>query len=314
MFFKNKNVLVAGGTGLIGRYLSKLLDEQGASVRIASIDDRSRVPSQIKDFQQVDLTEFENCRTVCQDMDYVFNLLCVKGSPQTVKEHPWTMMLPMTLFNTYLFDAIVKQKIKGFLYTSSIGVYYPAPVYHEDDTEKTPAPRVDYAGRTKLYGEWCAEAIIKEFGSNITIVRPANTYGPYDDFDSEKSMVVPSLIKKMLTQDTIVDIGDGAPVRDFIHAEDVARGMLLVTEKSPGRPVNLGSGKGVTIRSLLETILSFVDKKPEIVWDDNRFKGDEVRLMDISRARSLGFEPRISLEQGIKETMEWYKTKIAPKE
>ncbi len=306
MFFKNKNVLIAGGTGMVGIQLAKLLDEQDANLRIASMDDKSRAHPKA-DFHKVDLTDYDNCLKVCRDMDYVFNLLCAKGSPDTVKKYPATLMRPMILFNTNLFDAAREAKVGGFLYTSSVGVYYPASIYHEDDTECTPPPPVDFAGRAKLFSEWYATALRNEHDWNITIVRPANIYGPYDNFDSVNAMVVPSLIKRALTENPLTVWGDGSPIRDFIHAKDVARGMLFMAEKKPNKPVNLGSGVGVSIRELVETIAFNIEPAPKVVWDTSKPNGDAQRILDTSRAQRLGFGPIISLRQGIRETIEWYK-------
>ncbi len=306
MFFKNKNVLIAGGTGMVGTQLSRLLDEQGANLRIASMDDKSRAHPRA-DFHKVDLTNYENCLAVCKDMDYVFNLLCAKGSPDTVKKYPATITSPMIRFNINLIDAAFRSKASGFLYTSSIGVYYPAAIYHEDDTEHTPAPPADFAGRAKLSGEWYAINMKTEHNWDVTIVRPANIYGPYDNFDSLNAMVVPSLIKRALTENPMTVWGDGSSIRDFIHAEDVARGMLYMAEKKPNRPVNLGSGIGVSIRELVETIASNIEPAPKVIWDTSKPSGDAQRILDTSRAEGLGFLPEISLHQGIAETLEWYK-------
>ena len=305
MFFKDKNVLIAGGTGMVGIQLCKLLDAKGAHLRIASMDDESRSHPKA-DFHQTDLTNYDNCLKVCKDMDYVFNLLCAKGSPEIVKNYPASIMRPMVLFNTHLFDAAREAKVAGFLYTSSVGVYYPAPVLNEDDTEHTPPPPAYFAGRTKLFGEWYANALRREHNWNVTIIRPANIYGPYDNFDSENAMVVPSLIKRALTENPMTVWGDGSTIRDFIHVQDIARGMLLIAEKNPSQPVNLGSGIGISIKSLVETIVENVPNKPRIEWGTSKFGGDPQRILDISRARSLGFEPQITLEQGIKDTIEWY--------
>ena len=97
-------------------------------------------------------------------------------------------------------------------------------------------------------------------------------------------------------------------VRDFIHARDVARGMMLAMEKLPEKPVNLGSGNGVSIKQIVDIIVKNLDKKPNVFWDTSKPSGDKKRLMDISRARSMGFTPEISIEDGICETIEWYKS------
>ena len=139
-------------------------------------------------------------------------------------------------------------------------------------------------------------------------MRPANVYGTYDNFDPKNAMVIPSLIKRAMDgENPFVVWGDGSPIRDFIHAKDVARGMMTVFEKSIRQPVNLGSGVGVNIKEIIEIIVQNLETNPEIVWDISEPAGDKKRLMDMSRARYFGFEPEISIEEGIKAVMEWYK-------
>ena len=123
-------------------------------------------------------------------------------------------------------------------------------------------------------------------------------------------MVVPSLIKKILSGEEQISLwGDGSNVRDFTHCRDVAKGMMLVMEKSPGatNPINLGSGGGCSIKELVEVILQNVDKEPRVIWDWTKPSGDKIRVMNVDRAKSLGYNPSISLEQGIKETIDWYR-------
>ena len=300
--FKDKNVLVAGGLGLIGNQLVKLLTSSGAIVKIADkkIDD------------DMDLTNYDNCLEACYDMDYVFNLLCIKGSPKAMKERPASHLVPMLMFNTNLMEAARACKVQRYLYTSSVGVYHPTDVLIEDDVWKTfPSVHDWYAGWTKRIGELQAQAYQIQYGWNeISIVRPTNTYGPYDDFDSDGATAVPSLIRKFLSgKSSVVIWGDGSNVRDFMYSEDVARGMMLVMKKSPGPeyPVNLGSGKRHSIKDLVNIILSNIDEKPKLIWDTSEVTGDSVRVMDVSRAKSLGFEQTISLEEGIRKTIDWYR-------
>ena len=140
--------------------------------------------------------------------------------------------------------------------------------------------------------------------SNVSIVRPANVYGEYDNFDPESSMVVPSLIRKAYENDVLSVWGDGSAVRDFIYAEDVARGMLHMVENQITEPVNLGSGTGITIKELAETVGDTLGK--EIVWDIDKPIGDKIRIFDTKRAESHGFKPKVSLKDGIKNTIEWF--------
>lgn len=306
--FKGKQVLVAGGTGLIGIPLVKMLVDQGARVRIVSLDDPVRAHP-AAEFLRLDLRSPENCRQACAGMQYVFNLLCVKGSPAVTTTRPASFFVPMLLFNTNLMDAAYQCGAEGYLFASSIAVYAPAEIFFEDDVWKTfPSPNDRFAGWAKRMGELQAEAFKTEYNwNNITIVRPANVYGPHDNFDSVNAMVVPSLIKRAVTgENPMVVWGDGSAERDFIHASDVARGILMAVEKAPGAVLNLGSGTGLSIKQLVEVIVGQSPIRPEIVWDTSRPLGDRKRIMDVSRARAIGFEVAITIESGVTEVTKWY--------
>ena len=306
-------IVLTGGTGLIGRPLVKMLIDAGAFVRVVSLDDPSRVDPRAE-FVQADLTKFDNCADVCKGMDMVFHLAGIKGSPKMTKEKPASFFVPTILFNTNMMEAARLAGVQWFLYTSTIGVYTPAEIFHEDDVWKSfPSENDKFAGWAKRMGELQAEAYGIEHGLHtISIVRPANVYGPYDNFDPANAMVIPALISRALGGENPFSVwGDGSPVRDFIFSEDVARGMMLVVEKGETRPVNLGSGVGCTIKEIVDMVVKNMDIKPEIVWDTSKPAGDKKRLMDIDRARALGFSPIVSLEEGIKQTILWYKEHAA---
>lgn len=313
-FYRNKKILVTGGTGLIGRPLVEMLVEKGAKVLIVSLDDPSRAPIGVK-FVRADLREFSNCMDVCRDKDIVFHLAGIKGSPALNQKQPASFFVPTIMFNTNMMEAARRQKVSRFLYTSTVGVYEPAEVFHEDTVWKTfPSENDRFAGWAKRMGELQAEAYRIEYGwDKISIVRPANTYGPFDNFDPNTAMVIPALINRaMAGENPLIVWGDGTPIRDFIYSKDVAEGMMLAVEKGATLPVNLGSGTGVTIRDLAETIAEIIAKHIpggpiSIRWDKTKPSGDAKRLMDITRAKKLlGFKPKYSLEKGIVETIEWY--------
>jgi len=307
--FRNKNVLVTGGTGLIGRPLVEMLQAEGAKVRVASLDAPERAPPGT-DFHRTDLTVLENCLDVCRDMDQVFHLAGIKGSPAMTHTRPASFFFPTVSFNTNMMEAARRRKVDRYLFTSTVGVYAPAEVMREDDVWQTfPSPNDRFAGWAKRLGELQAEAYALEYGwDRIGIVRPPNVYGPYDNFDPEGGMVVPSLIRRAVEGERPLTVwGDGSPVRDFIHARDVAAGMLLVMERGLGKPVNLGSGTGVSIRRLVEVVVGALGEECDIVWDTTKPAGDKMRVLDTSRAQSFGFRPSVSLEEGIAETMAWYR-------
>ena len=246
--FKNQKVLVTGGAGMIGRQLVNLLLEKGADVTVADINEPTGLPEEIK-FVKANLLYFDQCQSICQDQDYVFNLVGIKCSPKVTLEQPADIMGPMMQFNTNMLEAAMKANVKWYLYTSTVGVYTPAEIFYEDDVwNGSPSPNDWYGGWAKRMGELQCEAYEKQYGEGkCSIVRPANVYGPYDNFDLKNAMVVPSLIRKAYENDILEVWGDGSPIRDFIHAKDVARGMMFAVENKITKPINLGSGNEVTI-------------------------------------------------------------------
>ena len=302
--FNNKKVLVTGGSGMIGRQLVKLLQSENADVYVADLNEPLNMDNIT--FKRVDLTDYESCCYVCSGMDYVFNLVGIKCSPKVIQERPADIMTPMLQFNTNMMGAAMENNVEWYLYTSTVGVYGEAEIFKEENVWKTfPSKHDWFGGWAKRMGELQAEAYsIQNKKSNVSIVRPANVYGPYDNFDTDNAMVIPSLIRKAHENEFLSVWGDGSPVRDFIYSEDVARGMLHMVKNKITEPVNLGSGTGVTIKELATTIASELGR--EIKWDTDKPMGDKVRLFDTSRAESYGFNPSVSLKDGISKTVRWF--------
>lgn len=305
---KNKNVLVTGGTGLIGQPLVKMLLEKEANVRIVSLDNPSLSPPQCE-FMQLDLTSIENCMMACKDMDVVFNLIGVKTSPHIIQKQPANVFVPFLMFNTNMLEASRVNKVEWFLYTSTVGVYPQLEIMKEDDVwTGFPSKNDWYGGWAKRMGELQIETYRKQYGlSNYSTVRPANCWGQFDNF-TESGMIVPSLIKRLVNKDEIVINGDGSAIRDFIYSKECARGMIYIVENQISEPLNLGSGVGITIKSLVDKLLDCVDYVPNIRWDLNKPSGDRIRILDMTKAKSYGFIPQEPLNKNdILETMNWYK-------
>lgn len=307
--FKGKYVLVAGGSGLIGTQLVNLLIQEGAHVRVASLDSKLNAhPHAV--FWQIDLMDSRNCQMVCQGMDYVFNLLCVKGSPETAANYPATLYDANLLLDHLMLRASRLARVKGYLLASSLAVYPPQEIMSEESLWKGyPSSRDWYAGWAKRMGEVQVDAYRKQYGDEMTIsvVRPANVYGPFDDFESEGATVVASLIRKIVNGMNPLEVwGDGSQERDFIHSLDAARGMLFVAKSGIQEPVNLCTGHPVIIRELVNIIIDCVPNKPDVYWDASKPSGDKRRILDDKKIKSLGFRCLTSLEAGISETVKWY--------
>jgi len=220
--WKNKKVLVTGGKGMIGKELVEQLDQLGANVLIA-------------DLPRADMAVYSHCLQACVNQEIVFHLVGVKGSPKMTKEKPADFMLPMLQCDTNMIRAAYECGVKQFLYTSSIAVLNPQtdvyPAWAKQTAEKLiEAMRIQY---TK--------------GTQYCIVRPANVYGRFDNFDNPNAMVVTSLIKKALENKEFEVWGDGSEERDVVNAKDVARGMIMAIEHMPQDPVNLCSNTATQI-------------------------------------------------------------------
>ena len=308
--FYKKSVLVTGGTGLIGIQLVKKLFLEGAKVTVASLEHNPELPNGVRFYKQ-DLRIFKNCLKVTRNIDYVFHLAGIKGSPKMAKENPYTFMLPMLLFNTNMIEASRVNKVKKFLYTSSIGVYNPNTIMKEEDVWKTfPSKNDWYSGWSKRVGELTIQACSEENKKmKISIVRPANVFGPFDNFDKNSAMVIPSLINKFFeSKNKEVEVwGNGMQIRDFIYSEIAADAMIFIMKKNYSEPVNIASGRGYKIKEVVNIINNYFDNKYKIKWKKVKFTGDAKRVMSINKLKKLGFKMKFDLKDSIFKTIDWYK-------
>ena len=307
--FKGKRVLVTGGTGLIGRQVVDILSEVGSRITIISLD-------KIKVNQKArhvfgDLSNFNLCKKITSDVDFVFHLAGIKGSIAVTRAKPASFFVPLMMMNTNLLEACRLNKVKKIVYTSSIGAYSPASVFKEsteDDFEFKTPPMDIYPGWAKRMAELQIRTYQIQYGlENFAIVRPCNVYGPGDNFDPENAMVIPSLMAKIERGDDPVTIwGDGSAIRDFLYSRDAAEGIILALYwGTEGKFVNLGSGKGYSVNQVVEILASFIDFNYK--FDKTKPAGFPKRVMDISLAKKLiNWEPQTLLEQGLKETWNWF--------
>ena len=292
--WKDKKVLVTGHLGLIGKELYEILTELGA--KIYGIDKNYCEKGVNCDNPTCgDLTYKRTCEYYLDYVkpDYVFHLAGIKGNPKMTKERPVDFMGPMLQFDTNMILAAQKYGVKKFLYTSSIAVENP-------QTDRFPA-------HAKKTGEELIHAMRVQYpkGTEYCIVRPANVYGRYDNFENPDAMVITSLISKAIKEESINIWGDGSHIRDFINAKDVAKGMIDTMEQMPFEPVHLCSGYGVTIKQIAE-IISRYSGKPVKYLPVTGLLGDKARVM---RPTHKFIENHITIEDGIKEVIDYVRKK-----
>lgn len=303
--FEGKNVLVTGGTGLIGRQVVDILLNADADVQIASLD-KININSSAKHIYG-DLTDFNFCKTICKDVDYVFHIAgigaSVKASSQKIASH----FVPMLMMNTNMLEASRLNKVKKLVYTSSVGAYANAEEFKESDYKLESKP-MDFAGWAKRMAEGQIYAYKQEYGvENYSAVRPSNVYGPGDNFHPENSLVIPSLMYRIYNkEDPLVVWGNGTAIRDFVYSRDIAEGIIQALQYGTKSGfVNLGSGRPCTIKKLVETLQEVVDFN--YVFDPEKPSGAKKRIMNISLAKkTIKYNPSTELKDGLKKTWEWF--------
>lgn len=295
-FFYGKNIVVTGGSGLIGRKIVSRLIEAGASVRSVSLDE-IQVEDKVE-YVKGDLCDFEFCQRMVKDMDCVFHVAGIKGSIEVTKSKPASFFVPLLMMNTNMLEACRLNKVDRVVYTSSIGAYPSAEIFKEQEGEEEGPPMDMFPGWAKRMAELQVRAYQIQYGlKHYAVVRPCNVYGPGDNFDPANAMVIPTLMRRIFSkEDPVVIWGDGTAIRDFAYSGDVADGVILALyHGTSGRYVNLGSGIGYTIKELVEALQSVVPFRAQ--FDHTKPTGFPRRVMDISLAKHLlGYAPQVSLQ------------------
>ena len=315
--YSDKNILVTGGTGMIGSHLVELLLEKNANVRIVA--HKREIPPELEDkgldVVSGDLTEKKFVEESVKGMDYVFHLAAYTGGLGRTSTHPASTLTPNLIMDGNILECAKNEGIKRFLYASCTCVYpNDEKTLEEEDAWKGNPPEVHASySWSKRMGERQAIAYHKEYGMNIAIVRPSNSYGPRDSDDLETAHALGSLIMKAINKmDPFVIWGDGNPIREYIYARDAAKGMLLAMENyCVGDPINLASGEFVSISELARKILKLTNTSPEIKFDKEKPSGQKRRVLSNKKAEEkIGFVTETSLDTGIEETIKWYKQKL----
>lgn len=318
--FNKSHVLVAGGTGLIGRPLVRMLMDAGAYVRVASLEKSSDLPG--IDHYCCDLTRWEDCCRATKDIDFVFHLASPKGSGSSARSRSAFFYVTNLLINTHLIEAAHKNKVQRFLYASTMHVYNKTNKIRNDDgvivfSEEDATVENNWGGSpyisehcsglwAKRMGELHAKVCAEEYGwDKIAIVRPTTVYGPYDNFDKSSSFLIPDLIRKCFSANGEIHIKNIDYGRDFVYCDDAAAAMLSVMEHyCCGRPVNIGGGRVYTTIEVLKTIMDILGVDYNVLHETSIA---DKSLLDISLLKDqCFFVPKVSLYNGLKETVSWF--------
>ena len=319
-FWKDKKVTVVGGGGFLGSHVVELLANEGSKVKAVvrsqrSLENLHNIKDKISIIQK-SLNSVEDCREVVKNSDVVFNLAARVGGVGYNVKHPARMFFDNAFISSILLEAAHVENVERYELTSTVDVYsnnciIPTPESEgfKDEPEKTSAGY----GWAKRMAERQAIFYNEEYGMNISIVRPAGIYGPRDDFDKERSHVIPSLIMKILEAESSISIwGSGKQKRSFVYVKDVARGILDTTEKyAVAKPLNLGTDIEIEIKDLASLIIKQTGRNLNMEFDLSKPEGYNRKKPDISMAKSkIQWSPKYSLEEGIRETLTWYTESI----
>jgi GDP-L-fucose synthase len=315
--FSGKNVLVTGGAGFVGANLVKRLAELGANVRATLHKKRSVIKDDRIEYVQCDLQKPEDCAKVCQNMDYVFLCAANTSGAAVMEKSPLVHLTPNLIMNALMLEAAYAAGVKKVLFISTNTVYpvtdYPVK---EGDVTNEFFEKYFIVAWMKRFSELMCEMYATRIKAPMqtVIVRPANIYGPFDDFEWETSHVLPALIRRVVERHDPISVwGDGKDIKDFIYIDDVVEGLLLAMEKINGFDViNIASGNQYVLSDLLENMVRLDGyDNANIVYDASKPTMIPKRLIDPSKANALlGFKTKTSIEEGLKKTIEWYRSTL----
>ena len=313
---KGAKVLVAGGTGFIGVNLIQRLLSLDCQIRATLHKRPAVIDSSAIEYVQTDLTSLEECHRVAEGMDYVFMCAASTAGAAVMAKTPLVQITPNVVMNAQMLEAAYQAKVKKLLFISSSAAYPPTgdrPVREEEMFEGDPYEVYYSVGWMKRYGEILCKIYAQKIKNPMptVIVRPSNIYGPYDKFDFGTSHVTAALIRRVVEKQNPFEVwGTGEDIRDLIFIDDFLDGMLQAFEKTEAHTaVNIASGVGYSIKQIIQTLLE-VDgyADADVRFDPSKPTTIPVRLIDTSFAQeSLGFQPQISLREGLRRTIEWYR-------
>ena len=298
----NSKVFVAGHKGLVGSAIIRNLEDKNYE----NVYWVGRETCDLRDRSQVDYY-FEQSKP-----EYVFLAAAKVGGIHANNKYPAEFIHDNLMIQTNVIDAAYRNGVKKLVFLGSSCIYpkmAKQPITEDALMTGPLEPTNDAYATAKIAGIRMCRAYRQQYGFNAISLMPTNLYGPNDNFDLLNSHVLPAMIRKFHEADDKVTLwGDGSAMREFLHVDDLAEACYTCMEKyDEPEPINVGTGEDVTIKELAETVSDIVGNKI-IWWDTSKPNGTPRKVLNVNKLKSLGWEPKISLRDGIQSTYEWYKS------
>jgi len=307
----NSKIYVAGNTGLVGSAIIRMLHKKG-------FDNILSTPHSNWDLRnQEDVNRFFRINKP----DYVFLAAAKVGGIGANSEQPAEFIYDNLMIQTNIIDAAYRNGVKKLLFLGSSCIYPKfanQPITEDQLMTSALEPSNDAYAISKIAGVKMCQAYRKQYGFNAIAVMPTNLYGPNDNFDHNSGHVLPAFIAKFhgsleKSEHWIVNLwGDGSPKREFLHVDDLAEALYTCMERYDSEKIiNVGTGVDVTIKELAKIIVDVTGYKNHYQWDASKPNGTPRKVLNVDRIKSLDWQPKISLREGIESTYEWYKENVA---
>lgn len=305
MVDKNAKIYIAGHRGMVGSAIQRSLEAKGYKNLLGYSSKDLDLTNQlsVKHF-------FEK-----EKPQIVIDAAARVGGILANNNYPYTFLMDNMLIQNNLINYSHQFGVEKFIFLGSSCIYpklAPQPLKEESLLTSSLEPTNEWYALAKITGVKACDAIRKQFGKDFISLMPTNLYGPYDNFDLETSHVMPAMIRKFHEakengNSPVTLWGSGAPMREFLHVTDMAEAVVFAVENTfKDNLYNVGTGKDMTIKSLAELIQKVTRHTGEIKWDSEKPDGTPRKLMDVSKMAAAGWEAKIGLEDGVRDTYKWF--------
>ncbi len=315
-----ERILVTGAGGFIGSHMAKRLYKEGYFVRAVDIKwDGYFEEPYYSEKLTLDLRNYENYLKVTKDIDYVYQFAADMGGIGYITKIGADIMHNSALININMLQTAIENKVKRYFWSSSACVY---PEYKQLDPDISPLKEEDaepaapdqFYGWEKLFTEKMCEGYKRDYGLEVKVARYHNVFGPYGTYDGGREKAPAALCRKVAKASNPGEIkiwGDGRQTRSFLYIEDCLRGTIMLMESDYDKPLNIGSDRLVTINELSDIIIKISGKKIEKKYNLSAPQGVRGRNADLTLVKkTLGWEPEVSLEEGLEKTYRWIEKRV----